>query len=103
MDDLALQVTAEDFGHIHCGFDGIREDIAAINAHTGDEFGEWGPEIEVTQAMINDFADLTGDLRAGGAALAVRDRALVRPDARLLFRSRSATRARQALREMSQL
>ena len=37
------------------------DDIEAINSHTSDEFGEWGPEIAVTQEMINDFADLTGD------------------------------------------
>jgi hypothetical protein len=37
------------------------DDIDAINAAASDEFGDWGPEVEVTQDMINDFADLTGD------------------------------------------
>ena len=37
------------------------DDIDAINEAASDEFGDWGPEVEVTQEMINDFADLTGD------------------------------------------
>jgi len=37
------------------------DDIDGINALVSEEFGEWGPEIEVTQEMINDFAELTGD------------------------------------------
>jgi acyl dehydratase len=37
------------------------DDIDAINALASDEFGEWGPSVEVTQQMINDFAELTGD------------------------------------------
>ncbi len=37
------------------------DDIDAINALASEEFGEWGPEIEVTQQMIDDFAELTGD------------------------------------------
>ena len=37
------------------------DDIDAINAEAGEEFGDWGPEVVVTQQMINDFADLTGD------------------------------------------
>ena len=37
------------------------DDIDGINAAASDEFGDWGPEVEVTQEMINDFADLTGD------------------------------------------
>ena len=37
------------------------DDIDGINAAAGGEYGDWGPEIEVTQQMINDFADLTGD------------------------------------------
>ena len=37
------------------------DDIDAINALASDEFGEWGESIEVTQQMINDFAELTGD------------------------------------------
>jgi len=37
------------------------DDIDAINALASDEFGEWGNSIEVTQQMISDFAELTGD------------------------------------------
>ena len=37
------------------------DDIDGINAAAGDDYGDWGPEIEVTQEMINQFADLTGD------------------------------------------
>ena len=37
------------------------DDIAAINEHVSDDFGDWGTEIEVTQEMINEFAELTGD------------------------------------------
>ena len=37
------------------------DDIDAINAHASEEYGEWGPEIDVTQEMIQAFADLTGD------------------------------------------
>jgi len=37
------------------------DDIDAINALTSEEYGDWGREITVTQQMINDFADLTGD------------------------------------------
>lgn len=37
------------------------DDVDALNAAASDTFGEWGPEIEVTQEMINGFAELTGD------------------------------------------
>ena len=37
------------------------DDVDAINALASDEFGEWGAEVEVTQSMIQDFAELTGD------------------------------------------
>ena len=37
------------------------DDIDALNAAASEEFGEWGEAIEVTQDMINRFADLTGD------------------------------------------
>ena len=38
------------------------DDIDAINAAGGeDAWSDWGPELEVTQEMINGFADLTGD------------------------------------------
>lgn len=37
------------------------DDIDGINALASEDFGEWGDSIEVTQQMINDFAELTGD------------------------------------------
>jgi len=37
------------------------DDVEGLNAAASDQFGAWGPEIEVTQDMINRFADLTGD------------------------------------------
>ena len=37
------------------------DDVAALEAVISDEFGDWGPEFEVTQKVIDDFADLTGD------------------------------------------
>ena len=37
------------------------DDIDAINAHASDDYGDWGKEIVVSQEMINDFAELTGD------------------------------------------
>ena len=37
------------------------DDIAGLRSKISEEFGSWGPELEVTQDMINKFADLTGD------------------------------------------
>jgi acyl dehydratase len=37
------------------------DDIEAILAKVSDTFGEWSEPVEVTQDMINRFADLTGD------------------------------------------
>ena len=37
------------------------DDIERMRSKVSEEFGPWGPEIEVTQEMINKFADLTGD------------------------------------------
>ena len=37
------------------------DDLDAINALASEEFGEFGDAIEVTQEMIQGFADLTGD------------------------------------------
>jgi acyl dehydratase len=37
------------------------DDVDGINAAASEEFGAWGPEREVTQEMINAFAELTGD------------------------------------------
>jgi acyl dehydratase len=39
------------------GFD----DTEALQGLVSDEFGPWGPEVEVTQETINQFADITGD------------------------------------------
>lgn len=37
------------------------DDIGALQAKVSEEFGPFGGELEVTQAMINQFAELTGD------------------------------------------
>ena len=37
------------------------DDIDGLNALASEEFGEWGPTTTVTQQMINDFSELTGD------------------------------------------
>lgn len=37
------------------------DDIDGINALASEEFGAFGPAVEVTQEMINTFADVTGD------------------------------------------
>jgi acyl dehydratase len=37
------------------------DDIEKLRTKISDSFGGWGPEVEVTQDMINKFADLTGD------------------------------------------
>jgi acyl dehydratase len=37
------------------------DDLAKIATKISDTFGEWSDPIEVTQEMINRFADLTGD------------------------------------------
>jgi acyl dehydratase len=37
------------------------DDIAALEATISEDFGPWGAEVEVTQEMINQFAELTGD------------------------------------------
>jgi hypothetical protein len=36
-------------------------DIEALTAEVNEQFGDWGPEIEVTQDVINRFAEVTGD------------------------------------------
>ena len=42
--------------------DAIRfDDIDAINALASDDYGDFGDPLEVTQEMINGFAELTGD------------------------------------------
>lgn len=41
---------------------GIRfDDIDAITASITGEYGDWGPEFEMTQEKVNQFAELTGD------------------------------------------
>jgi acyl dehydratase len=37
------------------------DDLAALQAAATEEYGPWGPAIEVTQQLIQDFADLSGD------------------------------------------
>jgi acyl dehydratase len=37
------------------------DDVDGMNAAVSEEFGDWGREVEVTQEMINGFAELTGD------------------------------------------
>ena len=37
------------------------DDIEALQKKVSEEFGPWSEPIEVTQEMINQFADLTGD------------------------------------------
>ena len=37
------------------------DDVDALNATASESFGEWGPALTVTQDMINQFAELTGD------------------------------------------
>ena len=37
------------------------DDIAGLRAQIRDDYSPWGPEQQVTQEMINAFAELTGD------------------------------------------
>lgn len=37
------------------------DDIETLRRHISEEFGPWGPEIEVSQQKIDQFAELTGD------------------------------------------
>jgi hypothetical protein len=37
------------------------DDIEALKGKIGDEPGEWGREVEITQQMIDRFAEITGD------------------------------------------
>ena len=37
------------------------DDIAALQKHVSEEFGEFCEPVEVTQDMVNQFADVTGD------------------------------------------
>ena len=37
------------------------DDFDTLGAMIGDEYGAWGAELQVTQDMVNRFADLSGD------------------------------------------
>lgn len=37
------------------------DDVEALQELVSDEFGEWSNELEITQDMINTFAELSGD------------------------------------------
>lgn len=37
------------------------DDVAALQARVSEEFGPFGGELEITQKMIDAFAELTGD------------------------------------------
>ncbi|MEQ1704324.1 MAG: MaoC/PaaZ C-terminal domain-containing protein [Ilumatobacteraceae bacterium] len=37
------------------------DDVDALRSKISADYGEWGTELEITQELINDFADLTGD------------------------------------------
>jgi acyl dehydratase len=37
------------------------DDVDKLRTKISNEFGPWGPELEISQEMINKFADLTGD------------------------------------------
>jgi acyl dehydratase len=37
------------------------DDVESLRARIGDEYGPWGPEVEISQKMVDQFADLTGD------------------------------------------
>lgn len=37
------------------------DDIDALRARISDEFGDFGESVEISQEMINQFAELTGD------------------------------------------
>ncbi len=37
------------------------DDVEALRKHVSEEWGPFGAELEVTQKMIDDFAELTGD------------------------------------------
>jgi acyl dehydratase len=37
------------------------DDIEALQEIVSEDLGDWGPELEITQAMIDQFAALSGD------------------------------------------
>src|SRR6476619_7251985 len=36
-------------------------DLEALRAEISEDFGEWGTELEITQELIDEFGELTGD------------------------------------------
>lgn len=37
------------------------QDVAALQALVSEQFGPWSAPLDVTQKLVNDFAELTGD------------------------------------------
>lgn len=37
------------------------DDIETLTGFVSDDHGDWGPEVEITQAMVDRFADMTND------------------------------------------
>lgn len=37
------------------------DDVAALQRHVSEEFGDFGEAVEISQEMIDRFADITGD------------------------------------------
>lgn len=37
------------------------DDVTALQRYVSEEFGEFGEPVEISQEMINQFADITGD------------------------------------------
>ena len=37
------------------------DDVEGLRGQISEDYSEWGPDTQVTQEMINGFADLTGD------------------------------------------
>ncbi len=37
------------------------DDIDALQELVSDDFGDWGAQLEITQAMVDQFAELSGD------------------------------------------
>ena len=37
------------------------DDIEALKARISEDYGDWGREHKISQEMVNEFADLTGD------------------------------------------
>jgi acyl dehydratase len=37
------------------------DDLAALEGAVSEDFGPWGPEVEITQSLIDAFAEVSGD------------------------------------------